>query len=118
MRWARLRRATFPLEFLPEILSGTLIPALTAAAAAAALDWPVAATTLAYLGNWYAAEIAVAAACRWPVGLATLPALVVRDVMMPAVWVGAFTGRSFTWKGTAMQMESRRRPIAAETEGA
>ena len=41
LRWARLRRATFPIEFLPEIFSGTLIPALTVAAAAASLGWPV-----------------------------------------------------------------------------
>lgn len=119
LRWARLRRATFPLEFLPEIFSGTMIPALTAAAAAAAMDWPVATATLAYVGIWYAAEITTAAACRWPVGWASLPALVTRDIMMPAVWVGAFTGRSFTWKGNAVQMEDRRnrRPVV-ETEGA
>ena len=117
LRWARLRRATFPLEFLPEIIVGTLIPTLTAAAAAAALGWPVTATTLAYVGVWYAAEMATAAACRWPLGWTTPLALLARDVMMPMIWVGAFTGRSFTWKGTAMKMEERpRRPIA-ETEG-
>ena len=118
LRWARLRRATFPLEFLPEIIAGTLVPVITAACAAAALDLPVVATTLAYLGLWYAAEIATAAACRWPIGWQSLPALVARDIMMPAIWVGAFTGRSFTWKGTAMKMEERprRRPLA-ETEG-
>ena len=119
LRWARLRRATFPLEFLPEILSGTLIPALTAAAAAAAMDWPVVTSTLAYVGIWYAAEMTTAVACRWPVGWASLPALVTRDVMLPAVWVGAFTGRTFIWKGNAVQMEDRRsRPPVVETEGA
>ena len=118
LRWARLRRATFPIEFLPEIFSGTLIPVLTAVAAAASVGWPVAATALAYLAIWYAAEIVTAAGCRWPVGLATVPALLARDILMPAIWVGAFTGRSFTWKGTAMRMERGRRPIATETEGA
>lgn len=113
LRWARLRRATFPIEFLPEIIAGTLVPTITAACAAAMLGLPVAASTLAYVGVWYAAEIATAAACRWPVGWASLPALVARDLMMPAIWVGAFTGRSFTWKGTAMKMEERprRRPV-------
>ena len=118
LRWARLRRATFPLEFLPEIIVGTLVPTMTAAAAAAALDLPVIATTLTYLAVWYAAEVATAAACRWPVSWATPLALLSRDVMMPMIWVGAFTGRSFTWKGTAMQMEERpRRRQVAETEG-
>ncbi len=36
-RWAKLRRATFPLCFLPEILSGSLAPMLAAAYAAQAL---------------------------------------------------------------------------------
>ena len=118
LRWARLRRATFPLEFLPEIIVGTMVPTLITAAAAATLDLPVAATTLAYLAVWYAAEVATAAACRWPVSWATPLALISRDVMMPMIWVGAFTGRSFTWKGTAMQMEERpRRRQVAETEG-
>ena len=55
-----------------------------------------------------------------PVGWQSVPALLARDVLMPAIWVGAFTGRSFTWKGTAMQMEERRdrRPVAPETERA
>ena len=123
LRWARLRRATFPLEFLPEILSGTLIPALATGAAAASLGWPVPASVIAYLAIWYAAEIATAAGCRWPVTWYTPAALLARDVLMPAIWIGAFTGRSFTWKGTAMTMEERRtrRPIepgAAREEGA
>ena len=41
LRWARLRRATFPVEFLPEILSGALVPALAVVGAAGALGWPV-----------------------------------------------------------------------------
>ena len=111
LRWARLRRATFLREFLPEIFSGMLIPALTAAAAAASLDWPVAASLAAYLAVWYAAELVFTAACRWPIGWQTPFALVLRDILMPAIWVGAFTGRSFVWKGNAMQMEERRRRV-------
>ena len=107
LRWARLRRATFPVEFLPEILSGMLVPALTTAAAAASLGWPVTESLLAYLVVWYAAEVLTAAGCRWPVGWLTPAALLVRDLLAPAVWIGAFTGRSFTWKGTAMQVDER-----------
>ena len=33
-RWARLRRASFPLHFAPEIFSGALVPALAVAFAA------------------------------------------------------------------------------------
>jgi ceramide glucosyltransferase len=114
LRWARLRRATFPAEFAPEIVSGTLVPVLVTAAAASGLGWPVAPAVLAYLAIWYAAEIALAAGCGWPVSWLTFPAMVARDVMMPLVWIGAFTGRSFTWKGTAVRMEEPRGRKAAE----
>ncbi len=118
LRWARLRRATFPLEFVAEFFSGALVPAVTAAAAAASLGWSIPGTVLAYLVPWYAAEIALAAGCRWPVGWQTPFALVARDVIIPAMWIGAFTGRSFTWKGTAMRMEDRRgrKPVALPSE--
>ena len=114
LRWARLRRATFLAAFLPEIFSGTMVPTLVTAAAAFALGWPAAAVVAAYLAIWYAAEIALAAGCGWPVTWQTLPAMLTRDLMMPLVWIGAFTGRSFTWKGTAMRMGTPRSGGAAE----
>ncbi len=105
LRWARLRRATFPLEFLPEILSGTVIPALSVVAACLAVGAPVAPWLAGYLVVWYGAELTLAAGCRWPLGAATLPAFVTRDLLLPALWVGAFTGSSFTWQGNAVKME-------------
>jgi ceramide glucosyltransferase len=108
LRWARLRRATFLLEFLPEILSGTFVPLILAAFAAYAIGWPVGTTLLVYGLVWYGAEWAMAAGCRWPLGWQTVPALLIRDALIPALWIGAFTGRSFTWKGTAMKMDDRR----------
>ncbi len=122
LRWARLRRATFPLEFLPEIASGAFVPALAVVGAAAALGWPVGGALSAYFAVWYGAELLLAAACRWPLAWATPFAMLTRDALMPALWVGAFTGRSFTWKGTAMKMEGRPRkagdPVAlAPDEG-
>ena len=109
LRWARLRRATFPLEFLPEIASGSAVPAVIAGFAAVGLGWSVPATIFAYLLAWQGAEVALALACRWPVGWRLPVALVVRDLIIPALWIGACTGRSFTWKGTAMQMEKHPR---------
>ena len=108
LRWARLRRATFLAEFVPEIISGSMVPLLITGFAAASLGWPVLATVLVTLLLWEGAEVALALACGWPVGWRLPLALVVRDLIMPALFVGAFTGRSFTWKGTAMQMEPRR----------
>ena len=107
LRWARLRRATFPLEFFPEILSGTVLPAASVVAACVVSGAPVVPWLAGYLLVWYAAELALAAACRWPLAATTLPALVVRDLMLPALWIGAFTGSSFTWQGNAVTMQAR-----------
>ena len=113
LRWARLRRATFLREFLPEIISGSAFPLLIAGCAAATIGWSVPATVLAYLVFWEGAEVALALACGWPAGWRLPLALLVRDAIMPALWVGAFTGRSYTWKGKALEMDQRRphRPI-------
>ena len=105
LRWARLRRATFPWEFLPEILSGTVVPSASVAAACLAAGAPVAPWLAAYLVVWYGAELALAAGCRWPLAAASLPTLVARDILLPVLWVGAFTGSSYTWQGNAVTME-------------
>lgn len=108
LRWARLRRVTFLWEFLPEILSGAFVPAVVVLAAAASLDAPTVPVLLAYFGIWYAAETALAAGCRWPLTWWSPSTFVLRDALMPALWVAALTGRSFTWKGVPVQMEPRR----------
>ena len=107
LRWARLRRATFPNEFLPEILAGVVPPVLTVITACVVLSIPAGPWLTGYLVVWYAAELSLAAGCGWPLSPATLPALVARDLLLPALWVGAFTGSSFTWQGNAMTMEAR-----------
>ena len=117
LRWARLRRATFLAEFLPEIVSGSVVPVILAGCAAAMLGWSVVAVMVAYLAVWWGAEIAMAVACRWPVTWQTPIALAIRDGLMPAIWIGAFAGQSFTWKGTAVRMEPPRAP-ASSNEGA
>ena len=114
LRWARLRRATFLLEFLPEIISGSVLPAIVTGFAAHAVGWSVPETLLTYLVIWFGAELAMAAGCRWPLSWQTPIALVLRDLLLPALWIGGLTGRSFTWKGQAMQMDDRRARKAAE----
>lgn len=107
LRWARLRRSTFLAEFLPEILSGAAVPALSLVLACLVAGWPVLPTLAAYLAIWYAAELALAAGCRWPLGWRLLPAILLRDALLPALWVGGLTGSSFTWQGNAMTMAPR-----------
>src|SRR5215831_5960304 len=62
LRWARLRRASFFIYFLPEILSGGVLPMICAAILAHALGWPGLLFILAVALFWYGSEMALAAA--------------------------------------------------------
>ncbi len=105
-RWARLRRACFPQFFLPELVSGGLFPFLAAAVVAAALDWPVAGTTLALAALWYGSEVALARAAGWPLSaLYPLQALI-RDLFIPALWVDGLLGTGFVWRGHQMSVDA------------
>lgn len=53
VRWARMRRKTFPLFYAPEIVAGAALPCWAAAYAASMLDVNVAAATLGVALAWY-----------------------------------------------------------------
>jgi ceramide glucosyltransferase len=105
MRWARLRRATFPLHFAPEILTTSLL--MIGAAAVAAPDWGLSPWTGAALAAvfWYAIEALMALFSGWPLGVKSLPAWIMRDLMLPLLWGSAWTGDNFVWRGNAMSVE-------------
>ncbi|MCX8999014.1 glycosyltransferase [Rhizobiaceae bacterium BDR2-2] len=101
VRWARLRRSSFPLAFFAEIFTG-FVPAAAAAIALVAMGeldfWTL--PLLAFV--WYAAEYLLARAYRWPAGPSMLLAAVVRDLLLPCVWVEGWVGYTFEWRGNAM----------------
>jgi len=108
LRWARLRRASFFIYFLPEILSGGVPPMICAAILAQAFGWPVLLFISAFALLWYGSEMALAAASGWHVSpLHPLYGLI-RDLMLPALFVAALRGNDFIWRGNAMQVERMR----------
>jgi ceramide glucosyltransferase len=112
LRWARLRRATFPLLFVPEILTSALTPfaamgAMEWLAGGAALPW-----VAAYAFVWYGADVAATRLAGWPLSWRTLAALPCRDALLAAIWFAAWTGRGFVWHGHAMQAAAPVRPDA------
>ena len=115
VRWARLRRATFPLLFAPEILSGGLLPFLAVLGAAHAASAPVAAIAVPWLCVWYGAEAALARVAGWPLHKASLAAWIVRDLAIPAVWVAGLSGRSFSWRGTSLSVDGAAKRAASMT---
>ena len=103
VRWARLRRATFAIFFAPEILTCSLIPigAGAIAAGTAGIDPEIAAITL--LSVWYGSEALLARLAGWHFTMLSAVAWVCRDLLIPAIWVAAWAGNSFNWRGNDMR---------------
>lgn len=112
-RWARLRRVTFPLAFAPEILTGSALPLALALAAASQAGVSLPLTAAAVLTAAWLPEIALAAAKGWRLSPATLPALLARDMLLPAVWLRGWIGAGIDWRGNAMTIKPR--SMATET---
>jgi ceramide glucosyltransferase len=105
-RWAKLRRLTFPLFYMPEVLSGAAIPTLAAAGAAvpAGIDPALAVASLWVV--WYGAELALARVAGWHLSARQPLACLVRDLLLPALWIDAWLGSDFVWRGTAMRADT------------
>jgi ceramide glucosyltransferase len=95
LRWSRVRRAGFPTLFLFEPLNGPALPVL--ALAQTGLLAPI-----ALLAAWYGAEALLARRGGWQFGVADVLACLIRDLMMPAIWIATFVRPGFTWRGTEM----------------
>lgn len=106
LRWARLRRVTFPLFFAPEIGSGVLLSALLIALWAGSFTGLVGAAGLA--GLCYAAEHRLAIRAGWHRSPRLLAAFLVRDALIPAIWLGAWMQSAIVWRGNAMDVRPRR----------
>ncbi|WP_416795646.1 ceramide glucosyltransferase [Ciceribacter azotifigens] len=109
LRWARLRRVSFPLFFLPEILVGSAFPLTAAIAGGFAGLWSPAAV-LAYAAVWYGCELLVIRAFGWPLGRKTPFALVLRDLALPVLWLSAWFGNGFVWRGHPMAVQQQLAP--------
>ena len=105
LRWARLRRATFPFFFMPELLTTALLTFICAAVAAQdfGLD-PVLGAALA-AGFWYGGEALLAYVADWPLSWRSPLAWIARDCMLPYLWARGWTGRNVVWRGNAMNVD-------------
>lgn len=105
-RWARLRRVTFLPFFLPEILSGPLIPVVLALLAASWLGLSGLLAIACVLLPWYAAELALAYGVGWYVSWRMPLALLIRDIVFPGVWAYAFIAGEVSWRGNSMKIRT------------
>ncbi|MEO8084624.1 MAG: ceramide glucosyltransferase, partial [Ardenticatenales bacterium] len=117
VRWARVRRQGFPMLYAPEVVTGGLAPALIVAAMAAsgAVPWMALPAVVVF---WYGAEFLLAQQAGWPRTPVDVACWMLRDLLLPAVWVAGWAGSGFTWRGNAMAPEpaAPRRTAGAGSE--
>jgi len=101
-RWARLRRATFPLFFAPEILTSGALAIAAAAVGAGAFGFDPIRVTAAIALTWYGSEAALAFLAGWRMTPSTLFACLLRDLCLPWLWLQAWMFDDFEWRGHAM----------------
>lgn len=106
-RWARLRRVTFPLFFAPEILTGAALPLLLGLVAAASAGVSLPTAALCVLVVAYLPECLLAWAKGWYLSPLSVTAMIVRDVMLPAIWVRGWLGGAVDWRGNAMTIRTK-----------
>jgi ceramide glucosyltransferase len=102
LRWARLRRITFPLLFVPEILTGCFFPMIAGGYAAAALGVDVGLVCALLLAIWFGAEAALARCAGWHLSWRLPAAMLLRDLMLPALWVDAWLSDEVVWRGSTV----------------
>jgi len=105
VRWARLRRASFIFYFLPEILSGGVLPMIAAAIVADAVGLPPVLSAAIFGALWYGGEMLLAAAADWHVSVLHPLYGLARDLLLPVLFVNALHGSEFVWRGNEMQVE-------------
>jgi ceramide glucosyltransferase len=107
VRWARLRRTSFKVYFMPEILAGAAWPLMAAAFAAAQSDLSFAGVP-ALAAVWYGCEAVLAWAAGWHLTVRSPLAWALRDLLLPAIWFNGWLGSTFVWRGNQMRpVESR-----------
>ncbi|MDT3687725.1 MAG: ceramide glucosyltransferase [Pseudorhodoplanes sp.] len=102
-RWARLRRASFPLYFVPEILSGSLAPLAAVLFVARQFEVALLGAALLFAMAWYGAEMMLLVKTGWHVSRHSLTCAILRDLMLPVLYVNAWGGSRFEWRGHNMR---------------
>jgi len=99
LRWAQLRRLTFPGWFALEPLTGSVAPLLMAAIAAPEFDVEPALAVGALAITWFGAEALLARIGGWHLSWRSPLAWLLRDLLIPVIWLRAWTVNTYQWGG-------------------
>ena len=115
-RWAQLRRLTFPVFFAPEILTGSILPIVCGATAAYLIGGSGLLVAAVLLTVWLGSEAMLAYRARWPLGWRSPLAWLVRDFLLPYIWLKAWVSNAYEWQGTKVELTRNRAQPAPRTE--
>ncbi len=104
LRWARLRRAAFPGFFALELLTGSLLPLMALGFAADNVGLSLAVLMGSLCVIWYGTEGILATAAGWRCVWWSPLAWMARDLVLPFLWLAAWLGDGFTWRGNLMNV--------------
>jgi ceramide glucosyltransferase len=107
VRWAQLRRASFPLQFTPEILTTSHLPLVSGALFAWAGEPDVLPVVAGILAFWLLVEGCLARSAGWHLSWRSPLAWMVRDLMLIAIWVLAWGRHSYEWRGKQITAPSQ-----------
>jgi len=74
-----------------------------------AAGWPVLGAMPPLAVAWYAAEALLAYAAGWPFSLRSIATWMLRDALLPTLWIAAWIGSDFEWRGNAMTIADQGR---------
>ncbi len=114
VRWARLRRKTFPPFFALEILTGCLLPVLATAYAASAYEYNGVLAGLLVAAIWMAAELQLALAAGWRVTWSSPLIWLMRDLSLPILFSVGWGADDFVWRGNAMDVGESKPSLRVE----
>jgi len=101
VRWAKVRKDGFPIIFAGEIFTGGAIPLFAVGGLTALGALPLIVAGAAVVA-WYGAQWAVAWRAGWARSPMQVAAWLLRDLLIPGIWVAAQMSRGFVWRGHTM----------------
>jgi ceramide glucosyltransferase len=104
VRWARMRRDTFRPYFVIELMAGSMPPLAAGAICALAAGLPVTLLLAAVAIIWYGAEILLAHMAGWHLSWRSPLSLIIRDLLLPALWITSWRDDEFVWRGNKMRL--------------
>lgn len=107
VRWARLRRVTFPAHYAPEFMNGSFVAVVLGAYAALQMSGDATTAGVAaagIIGAMHGGELWLARVCGFPLDWRKPFALFMRDLMLPVMFVDALLFDDFVWHGNAMSV--------------